>query len=196
MAPRPLLKPIESADYKTAPADCGRDIAWHVVYSTVNCEQVAAQGLAAKGFEVYFPQEDRKIVHARKVSVVKRPLFPRYLFVAFDISRDAWSIVQRTRGVERLLCNGDIPQRVPDGVIEAIQAIQAAELVGAFKPISVDGLNPGDFVEIIAGPFASWIAEVKSAPDAQSRVNILINLFGRPQKAKISIADLRRTTQR
>lgn len=205
MSPKQALRSIDGADFdrgfyrdrqkpsRDNPDDAHKALSWYCVYSNINLESRAEAGLKAKGFGVYLPYEEKQIVHARKISLVKRPLFPRYLFVAFSVTNDPWKEISRTHGVDRLLCNGDIPSPVPAGFVEALQV---SEQIGAFKPIGPDGLNPGDFVEIIAGPFSSFIAEVKSAPDSKSRVDILVNLFGRHNKLKISVADLRRTVNR
>src|SRR5215470_1526757 len=99
------------------PASFTGNFGWYVAYTDVKGEQRARMGLAAKGFAVHLPIYLREVRHARRVKVVERPLFPRYLFVGFDINRDPWTEVRRTDGVDRLLSHDEIPVRVPSGVV-------------------------------------------------------------------------------
>ena len=90
---------------------------WYVVQTQVNGEARAAQHLQRQGFDVYLPRYLKRRRHARKLDFVAKPLFPRYMFVAFDIATQRWRSIQSTFGVSRLVCNGDDPAVVPDGVV-------------------------------------------------------------------------------
>ena len=59
--------------------------------------------------------------HARNVETVAAPLFPRYVFVAFDIAVQQWRSIQSTIGVSRIVCNGYDPASVPEPVLEEIR---------------------------------------------------------------------------
>ena len=66
-------------------------IRWYVVQTQVNGELKAAQNLMRQGFEVYLPCYLKRRRHARKIDLVSKPLFPRYLFVAIDVATQrAW----------------------------------------------------------------------------------------------------------
>jgi len=164
--------------------------AWYVVYTNIKCEQRARMGLEAKRFAVYLPTYQREIRHARRTKLVERPLFPRYLFVGFDVKRDPWTEVRRTEGVERLLSQDDIPLRVPFGVVESLRA--AAAHLGALARKTAQTPVIGDHVEIIDGPFRDFVVEVVSAPDERQRVEILLKVLGGERKIKMALAALKR----
>lgn len=63
---------------------------WYVVQTHINGEAKAANNLTRQGFGVYFPRYLKRRSHARRVDVVARPLFPRYLFVAIDLATQRW----------------------------------------------------------------------------------------------------------
>ena len=57
---------------------------------------------------------------------VEVPLFPAYLFAWLDL-RDPWWPIRYAPGVFRLLTNASqIPEPVPEGVVEALEASEAA----------------------------------------------------------------------
>ena len=61
--------------------------AWFAVYSRARAEATAQEHLRRQGYEVYLPRHLKRRRHARRTDFVLAPLFPRYLFVAFDRSR-------------------------------------------------------------------------------------------------------------
>ena len=86
---------------------------WYVVQTQANAERKAAFHLERQGFAVYLPQYLRRWRHARRTELRPAPFFPRYLFVALDLSRDRWRSVNGTFGVSRLVMEGERPQPVP-----------------------------------------------------------------------------------
>ena len=59
------------------------------------------------------------------------PLFPRYLFIILDLTRDHWRSVNGTYGVNRLLMRAEEPEPVPEGLVE--QLIEMSETNGAVR---------------------------------------------------------------
>jgi transcriptional antiterminator RfaH len=177
------------------PAGFAGGFGWYVAYTRIKCEQHARKGLLAKRFAVYLPTYMREIRHARRAEIVERPLFPRYLFVGFDINRDQWTEVRRTDGVERLLSHDEIPVRVPTDVVEAIR--EAAQLSSHLRKIP--GPPPpkiGEHVKIGDGPFRDFVVQVVSAPDERHRVEILMNVLGGARRVKMALAALQRASQK
>jgi transcriptional antiterminator RfaH len=184
----------EAQSLGSLPASFTSGFGWYVVYTNIKCEQRARMGLCAKGFAVYLPTFQREIRHARRVKLVERPLFPRYLFVGFDINRDPWTEVRRTDGVERLLSHEEIPVRVPHGVVEELRA--AAQLVARVeKAAAPTPPIPGDCVKIGDGAFRDFVVQVVSAPDERDRVEILMNVLGGERKIKMALSALRPRAQ-
>ena len=94
---------------------------WFVAHTQPNAEAKAVANLNRQGFEAYFPRYLKRRRHARKVDTVAAPLFPRYVFVAVDISAQRWRSIYSTVGVARLVCNGDEPAAVPDAVVAVLR---------------------------------------------------------------------------
>ena len=146
---------------------------WHVVRSQPHRELLASQQLENQGFRVFLPRYFKSRRHARKFETVLAPLFPRYLFVILDLTRDRWRSVNGTYGVDRLLMRAGEPEPVPRGLVE--QLIEVAREDGAvrFSPT----LHEGQTIRVTAGPFAQLVGKLEHLDD-QGRVRVLLEIMG------------------
>lgn len=154
---------------------------WFVIRTQPNAEARAAQQLARQAFEVYLPTHLKRRRHARRVEIVRRPLFARYLFVALD-SRSRWRSILSTVGVADLVRAGDMPLAVPPGVVDALRANQTA---GAFDDLGANAFAPGQLVRVLAGPFADIVGRIASLADSE-RVYVLLEFLGREVRTRLS----------
>jgi transcriptional antiterminator RfaH len=149
---------------------------WYVVQAQPHAEQKASAHLQRQGFGIYLPRYLKRRRHARRVETVAAPLFPRYLFVAIDTSAQQWRCIQSTLGVSRLVCNGDQPAAVPNGVVENLQRHQDEQ---GFVRLSVaPQFTPGDKVRVLDGVFTSCLGLYEKMTDGE-RVAVLLDLLGR-----------------
>lgn len=148
---------------------------WYVAQTQVNGEAKAVQNLLRQGYEVYLPRYLKPRRHARKSDVVAKPLFPRYLFVAVDVTTQRWRSIQSTFGVSHLVTRGDAPAAVPEGVVFALKAREDAR---GFVKIDVrPQFAPGDKVRVRAGVFMDNAGLFDGMED-HDRVAILLDMLG------------------
>ena len=159
---------------------------WFVAHTHPNAEAKATLHLNRQGFESYFPRYLKRRRHARHVETVAAPLFPRYLFVAVDLTAQRWRSIYSTVGVTRLVCNGDDPTPVPNGVVEALKS---REDVGGFiKLDSRSAFRVGDAVRVLDGAFSSCLGLFEGMAERE-RIAILLDLLGRKVRVVLD-ADL------
>ena len=96
--------------------------AWYVIHTQPRAERLAERHLAEQGFRVFVPKTVRTTRHARRVQQSLVPLFPRYIFVTLDLTRDRWYPINGTVGVSRLITAADRPLQLPVGFVEEIIA--------------------------------------------------------------------------
>jgi transcription elongation factor/antiterminator RfaH len=147
------------------------DERWFLVHTLPKSEGRAEVHLRAQGFRTYLPQISRTIRHARQFRNVQAPLFPRYMFLILDLSRDQWLSVRSTIGVSTLfICEGR-PIPVPAGVVEDLMSShdQTAERLDL-------GLAKGQSVRIMSGPFAELIGTLDRL-DAGGRTRVLLEIM-------------------
>lgn len=156
---------------------------WFVVHTQPMGEQRAHANLLRQGFDAYLPLYRCRRSHARKVDLVRRPLFPRYLFVALDLMRDRWRPILSTFGVCNLVRIGEAPQSVPHGVVEALRANEAAQIFDqTLEPART--MRVGTPVRVLSGPFADLIGKFHALADAE-RVVVLLDLLGREVRVHV-----------
>lgn len=132
-------------------------------------EKVALAHLQQQNFETFLPE----VLTVDKLKRQRiRPLFPNYLFVAFDVLAMEWRTIPSTIGVRRLF-SADVekPIPLPEGFIEELQAFGRPE-----QPPQVQTLADGDLVRLLSGPFKNLQGLVQL--DRRSRVHVLLCMLG------------------
>lgn len=146
---------------------------WYAVQTLANREVGAQLHLQAQGFRTYLPQLLKTVKHARKLTVVRRAVFPGYLFLILNLRRDRWRSVNGTVGVSRLIMARETPLAVPKGVVETL--IDYTDAQGLCR---VDrDLKAGEKVRVIAGPLAQALGQLVSLDD-NGRVRVLLEIMG------------------
>lgn len=149
---------------------------WYVVHTQPQNEVRTEFNLRRQGFTTYLPRYLRSRRHARRTEVVARPLFPRYMFVALDLTRDRWRVVQSTFGVSHLVLAGEEPASLPDSIVDEIRSRETGE---GFVALGLPaGVKPGCKVRLVDGIFADSRGVLERIADDQ-RVAILLELLGR-----------------
>jgi transcriptional antiterminator RfaH len=159
---------------------------WFVAHTHPHAEAKATAHLDRQGFEIYFPRYLKRRRHARRIETVAAPLFPRYLFVAIDLGVQRWRSIYSTVGVSRLVCNGDDPTPVPDGIVEALKKREDAE--GFIKLDLRPPFRAGDKIRVMEGAFSSCLGLFEGMAERE-RVAILLDLLGRKVRVVLD-ADL------
>ncbi len=152
---------------------------WYVVNTHARSENAALEHLRRQGFTAYLPCYRKRRRHARKTDIVAAPLFPGYLFVCMDIARTRWRAIRSTIGIKSLICQGDHPIPLPEGVIDDIQAREDTSGIVSVCP-TVD-FEPGQSVKIMDGPLREQVGWFEAVTDDE-RVVILLELLGRKMR--------------
>jgi transcription elongation factor/antiterminator RfaH len=147
------------------------DERWFLAHTLPRNEGRAEIHLRAQGFRTYLPQINRTIRHARRFRNVQAPLFPRYIFLVLDLSRDRWLSVRSTVGISALFTCEGRPIPVPAGVVEELissydQALESPDF----------GLARGQSVRILSGPFADLIGTLDRW-DTGGRTRVLLEIM-------------------
>src|SRR6516165_9972622 len=95
---------------------------WFVARVLAHQENRAQLNLHRLGFRTFLPRLRRTIRHARKVQDTLQPLFPGYIFIVVDLSKQRWRSINGTFGVASLIMGAEQPNSVPPGVVEGLVA--------------------------------------------------------------------------
>jgi transcription antitermination factor NusG len=106
-------------------------------------------------------------------------LFPGYVFLILDLSRDRWRAVNSAFGVASLIMGGEQPMPVPCGVVESLMMSENSGLVRLNNDPEI-----GQKVRILSGPFADALCRLVHLDD-RGRVRVLLELMGTEVTAQL-----------
>lgn len=163
-----------------------RGTSWFLAQLKPNCADIADKNLKRQGFQTFLPLEEQTRLRNGKFAAAIRPLFPGYIFVAFDVTRGLWKTVNSTHGITRLVSFGKEPTAVPMNLVS--QLMLRCDAKGKLLPPKL--LKPGDQVTITKGPFVNFVTEVeKIEPDR--RVWVLLDIMGRKTRVTVDAGQVR-----
>src|SRR2546428_6698905 len=127
----------------------GSEAGWHGLRTQSHWEDLVHDQGAGRGFETFLPKINVWSRRAGQRRLVRRPMFPGYLFLRHAMDRDAYIEVRRARGLVTVL--GERWDRlavVADGDIESVRALSRSDLPSMPYPY----LRKGMRVRIARGP--------------------------------------------
>jgi len=155
--------------------------AWYGARTKPKHEHIAAANIKKHlNLEVFFPKFRLKKNTRRGLVRVVEPLFPGYIFVQCVIDEKVGEI-QHATGISRMVRFGDRIPSIPDAIIEELQTC-----FGTLETVTVEHqLTPGDEVSVASGAFAGLNALVLKQLPAKNRVQILLDILGRPTSVEV-----------
>ena len=147
---------------------------WYAVNTLPFAEKRARAQLENQQFRTFLPTRQKTVRHARKLTTITAPFFPRYLFVVLDLNRHQWRSVNGTYGVCSLVMRGELPCPVPPGIVESMIACADADGLLQLRA----NLKVGEAVRLAAGPFAERLGILDRLDDS-GRIRVLLDILGR-----------------
>jgi len=161
-------------------------MSWCVVYTKPQAEPTARAHLCRQGFDVYMPVYMKERRHARKTSMVRKPLFPRYLFVRLG-ELAQWRKIESTTGVAGLVRAGEGPAALDEDVISEIRKREDDK--GMIRMLSEKGFAAGELLRVTK-PGLSGLRVIFEQQDDQKRVVGLLQLLGRSVRVRLDRAEV------
>jgi transcriptional antiterminator RfaH len=161
-------------------------LAWYCARTKPKHEHIAAANLRKHlRLEVFHPRLSIERATRRGVVRVSEPLFSCYIFIRCAIEQSL-SEIQRTNGIGSIVHFAHRIPTIPDSVIEELKECFAGEETMTVE----DRVSPGDEVLLADGAFAGMRAFVLRVMPARKRVQILLDVLGRPTPAEIDEASV------
>jgi len=155
--------------------------AWYCARTKPKHEHIAAAGLRKNlNLEVFHPQLRIERATQRGVMRVVEPLFPCYIFIRCVIDEKV-SEIRHSNGISGFVHFGHTIPKIADLIIEDLQECFEAE-----DMLTVENrLSPGDEVTVADGAFSGMRAYVLRNMPARKRVQILLDILGRPTPVEV-----------
>lgn len=179
-------------------------IEWYAVHTYVGYEdkvktnlekRVQALNMQSLIYQVLIPAEEIVEHKEGKKEVVRRKLFPGYVFVQVDLGDDlaevneAWETVRGTPGVTGFV--GTATRPVPLSPDEVQHILEVSGLAGKKEtPKPQVSFKEGDVVRVVAGPFADFTGVVGEVNLDRNKVKVLVSIFGRETPVELDFAQV------
>jgi transcriptional antiterminator NusG len=159
---------------------------WYILKVQSNREESIREGLmrrvAMAGLDRFFgdcivPTEMVSEFKGGKKRVSKRKLYPGYLVVHMEINDDTWYLVRETPGIGDF--TGSIGRPSPMLAQDVQKILAKSEEKTDEAPKLKIKFKKGDRVKINEGTFENFEGDVDSIDEANGRVIVMINIFGR-----------------
>lgn len=164
---------------------------WYVLHTFSGYENIAKDNLEQvvdkynlheRIFDIVIPMEDVLEEKRGKKVLVPRKMMPGYIIVKMIYGDDIWHAVTRTQYITGFVG--------PKGRPVCITEDEVARL--GLGKVSVDiDVNPGDLVEIVDGPLASFVGKVKSVDKDNLKLIAVVEMFGREQDVELAFVQVR-----
>jgi transcriptional antiterminator NusG len=139
--------------------------------------RVAMAGLDKYFGEIIVPTEMVSEFKGGKKRVSKRKLYPGYIVVNMEINDDTWYLVRETSGIGDF--TGAMGRPTPMAPQDVAKIIQKTEEKTDEAPRVDIRFKPADRVRIKDGTFENFEGNVETIDQANGRVTVMINIFGR-----------------
>ena len=164
-------------------AGCARR--WYALWAHSHCERLVRDQLAAKGFEVFFPEVAIWKLRNAQRCTGSVPLFPGYLFVRHAMDKASHVEIRKARGLVRIL--GERWDRlavVPDRDVDSVRRLVESRVAPAPHPY----LREGRRVRIRRGPLAGVEGFLLALRPDKGLLVVSIELFHRSVAVEVDCA--------
>jgi len=174
---------------------------WFVVHTYAGYEnkvksnlnsRIASMNMEERIFEVVIPMEDVIEFKAGRKTVVPKKVFPGYLLVRMYLDDDSWRVVRDTPGVTGFVGGGAKPTPLSRKEVEAILGVEKEEGVAGEGKKARPRLefDVGEQVRVVTGPFADFNGAISEINVDQSKLKVLVNIFGRETPVELEFSQV------
>jgi transcriptional antiterminator NusG len=194
---------VEEEEGPREPSPYDRPGEWFVVHTYAGYENKVKSNLASRVrsmnmeeriFEVVIPMEDVIEFKAGRKTVVPKKVFPGYLLVRLNLDDDSWRVVRDTPGVTGFVGGGAKPTPLSRKEVEAILGVEKVGEGGV--PGEGKKARPrlefdvGEQVRVVTGPFADFNGAISEINVDQSKLKVLVNIFGRETPVELEFGQV------
>lgn len=157
---------------------------WFVVHTYAGYEnkvktnlmsRISSMNVEEKIFEVVIPMEDVMEIKQGKKQIVQKKVFPGYLLTRMYLDDDSWYVVRNTPGVTGFVGSGTKPTPLSSREVDKILQVKPEQK--KLRPRLE--FEEQESVRVTSGPFANFTGSISEINVDQSKLKVLVNIFGR-----------------
>ena len=173
---------------------------WYIVQSHSSFENKVAElikeeakkaNVSDKIEEIIVPTHDVTEVKRGKRVQRKKKYFPGYVLIKSEMDNSIYHMIKNIKKVSGFLGSKGTPVPVSD---KAIDKILGQIKDGVAQPKSAIEYVVGEKVQVIDGPFASFVGIVEDIDEEKSRLKVSVSIFGRPTPVDLEYNQVEKTS--
>jgi len=139
--------------------------------------------------EILVPLVEVPEIKRGKKTVAEKKFMPGYIFIKMKMNDDSWHLVKSVPKITGFLGSKTTPQSLSYIEIEKI----FSQIKSATETASVSSLyNVGDKVQIIDGPFDSFLGIVEEIDVEEQRLKVSVSIFGKATPIELSFTQVKK----
>ena len=156
--------------------------------------RISTMDMTDKIFQVVVPTEEEMEIKDGKRKSVSRRIFPGYILVQMKMDDESWYVVRNTPGVTGFVSAEDERDNRPKPVPLEKQEVDAIlnQAIDDTPRVRI-GLEKGQSVRIIDGPFVDFLGVVDEVSQERSKVKVLVSFFGRETPVELDFLQVERS---
>ena len=163
---------------------------WYVVHTysghedkvKVNIEKmVENRGMQDLIIDIIVPKESLVEMKNGQRKIKVRKLFPGYVIVKMIVTNESWYLVRNAQGVTGFVGHGSEPIPLTDEEIVRM----------GIEKINIDlGIEVGDTIKVVSGPFEKMIGEVEDINQDKQLLHVKLSMFGRDTSVELEFGQV------
>ena len=145
--------------------------------------------LEDKVYDVVIPTDEVvEIRNGKKVNLEKKT-FPGYVLVRMDLDDTTWYEIRNTPSIIGFVGSGrpiPLSKREIERILGSNEEVEVKKESPKFKP----DFEIGETVRVTTGPFADFNGIIEEINLDQSKVTVLVNIFGRETPVELGFTDI------
>lgn len=179
---------------------------WYVIHTQSGYEsklKIAIENLAKeKKLQKYFgeiivPEVEIEEKKNGKKKLVKKNLYPGYVFIEMDYNDEAWFLVKSVAFTRKPAFVGERKrfnqkgEARPSPITQAeIERIKKMIEDGEIKTTRDISFEKGEMILIKDGPFAGFKAIIDDVKEGKEKLDVLVNIFGRSTPVELNFSQV------
>ncbi len=189
----------EDDEEEGEPSPYDRPGDWFVVHTYAGYEnkvksnlesRVRSMNMEGRIYETVIPMEDVVEFKSGRKVVVQKKVFPGYLMVRMDLDDDSWYVVRNTPAVTGFVGSGTKPTPLSRKEVESILGVKAYDGPSIKKSRPSLGFEVNEQVRVVTGPFADFNGAISEINYDQSKLKVLVNIFGRETPVELEFGQV------
>jgi len=163
----------------------GKHIGWHAIYVTTGKEEKVKKALLdvfKNDLKVLVPKRELKERKAGKYRIVKRKLFPGYVLIKCEITKEAYYRIKKIPMLLNLLKGNEGPLVIDERELAVLNILIKDEQIKISK-----AYKENDMIKIIEGPLLGMEGLIESIDARKGRAKVNIDFLGTSKVVQLGI---------